>query len=642
MPAGPILGRTVGLGARHESPPRVRLELIAALTAAAVIITAGITAVSAPVTSGASGGAAALQALGRGLIVGVPLAVALYACGRPAHARFGKQLLAISALWWLASLSNSSSPLLYSIGRIAGWLTDLGLIYVVLAFPGAALRTRFERGLVTCATLVVATLYLPTALLVSAYPQPSPWSSCSIGCPHNAFMALSSQPGIVDGLIAPVRETVTALLFVIVSGVLARRIRDADPLVRRTLSPVLVVAIVRLLAFTAAIVARRVAPSAPATEAAAWLVALTMPAFAIAFLIGLVRWHLFVAAGIRTVNARLPETPDPEQVQELLATAFEDPALQIASWSGTRGAWIAAAGEPVRLPAPDSERWLTELRTDDRPVVAIVHDATLRDDPAFIAAAAAAASVAFANDRVANRTAGIVRELRDSRARILAAADSERRRIERDLHDGAQQRLVVLGIHLMLAAERAEQDAPEEAAALRELAGEADQALEEIRSLTHGIYPATLLEQGLATAVRSAALRSPVPASVEVVGLGEYPRAISTAVYFCCVEALQNVAKHAPAASSVRIVLREANSVLCFSVSDDGPGMPASGARIGAGVINMRDRVTTVGGQLTVQSTPHRGTRVSGQIPLSTGATVETGHSPRIAQRSRRRDHAAP
>jgi signal transduction histidine kinase len=646
MSAGRKSSRTVARGVRAASPPtRIRAELIGALTAGAVAITVGITAGSARATTGASGGTVALEALARGLIVGVPLAVALFACSRPAHARFGRQLLAVSGLWWLASLSASSSPLLYSVGRVAGWLAELGLVYTLLAFPGGALRGRFDRGLVAVTGALVATLYLPTSLLVARYPQPSPWASCTVHCPHNAFMIVGSQPAFVNGFVHVLREAITVAVFLLVAGVLAGRIRDANPLMRRTLTPVLVAAIGRLIVFVVALLARRVAPGSPLTDVAVWLLAFALPAIAVAFLIGLIRWYLFVAAGIRTVNARLLRTTGPEQVQEILAEAFEDPGLQIASWSAARRSWIAPDGNPLPQPAADSGRRLTEVRDGRRRVVAILHDVALREDTAFVEASAAAASVAFASDRVASRTAGMVRELRASRARILAAADSERRRIERDLHDGAQQRLVALCIHLELAAEKAELDHPEEAAALRELAMEVEQALDEIRSLTHGIYPATLLEQGLAAAVQSVALRSPVPTSVEVDGLGEYPDEISTAVYFCCVEALQNVAKHATGAGSAQIVLRETESALCFSVSDDGPGMLEADARVGAGMLNMRDRMTTVGGQLTVGSRDGRGTRVSGRVPLSAIAPADGAHrvpARRTSRPRRRRNHSAP
>jgi signal transduction histidine kinase len=409
------------------------------------------------------------------------------------------------------------------------------------------------------------------------------------------------------------------------------------------LAPVLVVAIARILAFAAFFAARRASADSTLTLAAAWTVALALPTFAAAFLVGLARWHVFVTTGVQAINARLREMPGPEEVQELLADAFDDPDLQIASWSNTRHRWIDAAGHPLNEPGIDTGRHLTEVRGGPPPAIAIVHDEALAGDSAFVESAATAASVAFASDRVAARTAGLIRELRASRARIVAAADSERRRIERDLHDGAQQHLVGLCIHLELAAEAAEQDHPADAAEFRRLVGEVEQALEEIRSLTHGIYPAMLLEGGLEVAVRSAARRSPIPATVEAKDLGEYPDEIIAAVYFCCAEALQNVAKHAREARSVRIALREANRVLSFSVADDGPGLVESEARVGAGMLNMRDRMATVGGKLTVQSRPGQGTRISGRIPLAAIDRPERPHgdgraSPR-PRAPRRREH---
>ncbi len=634
-------GRVDGARAREQSPPAwVGTALIALITTIAVGVTVGVTAAGARVTTGASAQTAGLEAIVRGVIVGIPLAVGLYAWRHPAHERFGRLLLAFGGLWFLAALSTSSSPLLFSIGRVAGWVAQLGLVYTVLAFPEGRVTDRFDRALVLCMIGIVA-LYVVSVPLVERYPAPSPWASCYQGCPDNAFMALDHQPGFVDSVLAPARELLTVTMFLLVAGRLAVRIGNASLLMRRTLTPVLAAMIVQLLVFTVGIGSRRIAADSDVTEAAIWAVAFATPAVAVGFLVGLVRWHLFVGAGIRTVNGRLRKMPGPELVRDLLAEAFQDPELDIALWSGRHPRWVDAAGRPLTEPIEGSGRWLTEVSDAGAPIVAIVHDAALRDDTAFIESAAAAASVAFASDRVATRTAGMVRELKASRSRILAAADSERQRIERDLHDGAQQRLVALCIHLELAAERTAD--PVEADALRGLADEVEQALDEIRSLTHGIYPSTLLEQGLASAVRSAALRSPVPTSVKVEGLGQYPREIAAAVYFCCVEALQNVAKHAPGARSAAIVLRETDSELCFAVSDDGPGFRHDSARVGAGMVNMRDRITSVGGNLTVDSRPGRGTRVNGRIPLSPPARSPDGRGDGRPQRSagpaRRRDH---
>ncbi len=635
------IGRVDGAPAREQSSPTwLGTALIASITTIAVAITVGVTAAGAEATTSASTETAVLEAIARGVIVGIPLAVGLYAWRRPAHERFGRLLLAFGGLWFLAALSTSSSPVLFSIGRVAGWVAQIGLVYTVLAFPEGRVTGRFDRALVAFA-LVTLSLYLLSVPFVDRFPAPSPWASCYQGCPSNAFMALDHQPGFVDGVLIPARELLTGIVFLLVAGRLAVRIGDATPLMRRTLTPVLAAMIVQLLVWIVAIVSRRIAADSDATQAAAWATAFATPAVAVGFLVGLVRWHLFVGAGIRTVNSRLRRMPGPELVRDLVAEAFQDPELQIASWSGRQRRWFDATGLALAEPVAGSGRWLTEVHDGGAPVVAIVHDAALRDDTAFIASAAAATSVAFASDRVAARTAGMVRELKASRSRILAAADSERERIERDLHDGAQQRLVALCIHLGLAAERTAD--PVEANALRGLAVEVEEALDEIRSLTHGIYPATLLEQGLASAVRSAALRSPVSASVSVEGLGDYPREITSAVYFCCVEALQNVAKHAPGARSARIVLRETDSQLCFSVSDDGPGFRHDSARVGAGMVNMRDRITSVGGKLSVDSHPGQGTRVNGRIPLSPPARMSEarvdGRPQRSASPGRRRDH---
>ena len=618
----------------RRPPPRVDLPLLVVVTAAAAGITISVTAAGAHATTGASSGASVAAALGRGIIVALPLAVALYASRLPTHARFGRVLLIVSAVWFLGSLSGSSSPLLYSLGRVAGWVFDVALGYALLAFPHGRLRNKTDQTLVATGAAVLLTLYLPTALLVVQYPAPSAVSSCQLACPHNAFMITATQPALIGSVVAPVRELLTTLIFVAVAIRLATRIRNSNSLVRRVLSPVLMAMIARLIVYAAFLAARRAAPASALTDVTAWALSFAVPALALAFLIGLVRWHMFVTSGIRTVTAGLRQMPGPEQVRDMLAAAFDDPGLQIAHWSAQRRRWIDVAGAPLEIPAVGSDRHLTEVDEGGRRIVAIVHDAALRDDPTFLDAAAASATLAFESDRLSARSTRMIHELRASRARVLAAADDERRRVERDLHDGAQQRLLALYVHLELAAERREQEDPDEAVELRKLAGEVEEALEEMRSLTREIYPSMLADLGLEAAIRSVARRSPVRASVEADGLGEYPREILAAVYFCCVEALQNVAKHAHDAKFVEISLREAGSVLSFSVCDDGPGILDSNDRVGAGLVNMRDRMATVGGELAIRSRPARGTCVRGRIPVS--ALVRGGGARADAHESRR------
>jgi len=209
--------------------------------------------------------------------------------------------------------------------------------------------------------------------------------------------------------------------------------------------------------------------------------------------------------------------------------------------------------------------------------------------------------------------------VRESRARIQAAADHERRRIEHDLHDGAQQRLVTLRIKLELAAEQAADRGEGRAETLRALGREVDEALDEVRSLARGIYPAPLAARGLVEALRAAALRAALPSSVLAAGIGRYAREIESAAYFCCLEAMQNADKHAAGATAAVIELMD-DGALTIEVRDDGGGFEVDGTASGVGFTSMRDRLAAVGGRLTIHSVPGRGTRVTVTIPITTDA----------------------
>ncbi len=220
-------------------------------------------------------------------------------------------------------------------------------------------------------------------------------------------------------------------------------------------------------------------------------------------------------------------------------------------------------------------------------------------------------------DRVESQVEALERqadELRASRARIVAAADSERRRIERDLHDGAQQYLVGLAANLRAAQDLIGSDPHKAGAIIEELSGTVGQAMQEFRDLSHGIYPPLLQDRGLAAALANAARSLPIPARVDSDGLGRYDPAVEATIYFCCVEALQNAAKHGGETAAVR--LWEQDGKILFEVSDDGPGVDPARSTAGAGLTNMRDRVGAIGGTVEIGAGNGRGTAVRGTIPI--------------------------
>jgi len=206
-------------------------------------------------------------------------------------------------------------------------------------------------------------------------------------------------------------------------------------------------------------------------------------------------------------------------------------------------------------------------------------------------------------------------DLRESRARVVASGDAERRRVERNLHDGAQQRLVALAVNLRLAREVVADDREAGAEMLDQLVVEVQETIQELRELAHGIYPPLLVDGGLAPALRAAAGRSPLGVDVATPDIERYNPEIEAAIYFCCMEALQNAAKHAPDAS-VQVVVRAESGGLVFSVVDDGPGCDPDSARRGHGFVNMADRVGAIGGTVRWESEPGRGVGVYGSVPL--------------------------
>ena len=304
--------------------------------------------------------------------------------------------------------------------------------------------------------------------------------------------------------------------------------------------------------------------------------------------------------------------------------------------------WPASTGPPERAALADGQ--LPAIAGADR--VALVHHqgdvlgalsvSKRRGEPLtpvegkLMSDLAAQAGLLLHNIGLTGQLRARLAELQASRLRIVTAADDQRRRIERDIHDGAQQQLLAIAATLALAESVAGQDEDRERALVAQLRTETSGALETLRALARGIYPPLLADQGLAAAIRAQAGKAPAPVEVDADGVGRYPAELETAIYLCCVEALQNAARHAPG-SAVRISLAEDGGQVVFSIADDGPGFdPAAGPRAaaGSGLQNMRDRLAALGGSCQVDSSPGRGTTVAGRIGFTAAPAGNGGPLP--------------
>jgi signal transduction histidine kinase len=298
----------------------------------------------------------------------------------------------------------------------------------------------------------------------------------------------------------------------------------------------------------------------------------------------------------------------PGEVRDALARAVGDPTLQVGLWLPDRQEWVDEQGEPLDLP-PGEGRHATYI--GDRLAV-VIHELDLVDQPALLVSAGSAARLALENARLQAELRAQLVELRESRARIVRAGDDERRRLERDLHDGAQQRLLALGMGLQLLGGHVDPSGKE---LLAESEVELQQALRELRELAQGIHPAALTDNGLADAVRTLAQRAPVPVTVAVdESLGRLLGPVETAAYFVVAEALANIAKYADASEAWVTVGRE-NGNAHVEIRDDGKGgaMPDRGT----GLRGLADRVGALDGDLTIESPPGGGTRIVAEIPCA-------------------------
>jgi signal transduction histidine kinase len=543
-----------------------------------------------------------LAPLDLGLVLEVLVGWSFAACGvflwaRRRANRLGPLMTIVGFLWLLGrTMTLVPYPVVYTAGI---WLTDLwaaGFALFLLSFPTGRLVSRADLAIV--GVFLFVTVPLEFLWLLFLVPEN--------GLNVLGVAANASAAHVVDTI---QRATISLGSVLLVLALGRRWLRSSSP-VRRQLAPVLVGAIAILLQSASWFFLS----SGASLELLDDLIFVAQIAIPIAVLLVIFQARIARAA-VADLVVELGQTPTPARLRDALANALGDPSLQLAYWSPVQDRFVDASGERVELPDEGTGQAVTMLERDGVPAAAIIHDAILLEEPGLVASVASAMRLAVENDRLTAAVEDQLTEVRASRARIVAAGDAERQRLERDLHDGAQQRLVALTLALRLASTRLGDDAdPAVKLSLEQASGEARAALSELRELARGIHPQILTEAGLHAAIESLAVRTPATVSVDMDPDARFAPAVEAIAYFVVSESLANIAKYAEAgAVAVRAGWRD--GVLTVEVADDGRG--GADPRTGTGLRGLLDRVSAVDGTLEVVSPPGGGTRIVARIPTA-------------------------
>jgi signal transduction histidine kinase len=529
------------------------------------------------------------------------IGVGLFAWWRRPANHFGFLMTAVGFAYFAGSLSDSSTPGVFAAGLLSGALAFGILIHLLLAFPEGRLRGGLAKGLALWAYFEV-TIVQGVRVLV----EDTTTGDC--GCIANPLLLTHSES--LQNAVIGVQAITSAIGLVVIAGFLWHRWYTAPRPQRRALGPMYLAGAVTML-LTAVTLTADITPFSDELEAVVDLATLiALLAVPLGFLLGLMRSRLARGGGVSDLMTRVG-AGDNARPRDLLAEALEDPSLEVAYWLPERQVYVSDEGREIELPANGAARSVTEVERDGRRLAAIVHDPALDESPDLVRGAAAALALALENERLDAELRARVEDLRASRERLVRAGLDERRRIERDLHDGAQQRLVSLRLALGLARQA---DDPEAAARLVDGAiGELDSALAELRTLARGIHPGVLTDHGLEPALSALADRAPLPVRVEA-DAGRLPEAVESAAYFTVAEALTNVAKYARAnEASVRLTCQNGHALV--EVRDDGVG--GADPRAGTGLSGLSDRLAALGGRLELDSPPGKGTLVRAEIPCA-------------------------
>ena len=582
---------------------------------ATLALAAGVAAFAAVTTAVGALSGAPLRFLVLDLVTGSSFIVAGLAAAwvRPGS-KVGPMLLASGALWFVGSYAPSGQPVVTHLGFAFETYYDLVLAALLLALTSPAARVE-PRPLFVAFAGAMAARSLGRLLLTDPVELGCP------ECPPNPFALWPSVDAFVASEI--VTNLAIAALAAVVGLVAIQRLAGAGPVLRRVRWPVLLAGGVAMAAaafsnldaaWSTAADAPIISVPAPWDEVAEWLLFGARTLVPIAFLAATLR--LRSAAGpLGPLAARLHEGPRTGTVGDALRTTLGDPSVVLLRPVAT-GGWSDERGHPATLPPTSGDRAVTLVGPDEGPLAAIVHDPGLRDQPELIESVARVLRLAFENERLEAELRDQLQAVRESRQRIITATEAERRRLERDLHDGAQQRLVGVSLALQQARGTADAEVVPDAlrAQLEVAAQETAEAIRELRELARGIHPAILEDEGLGPAVAALTRRVGIPVTLALEVDGRLPRLVESTAYFTIAEALTNTQRHARASrATVRVI--HTDGQLELEVHDDGLG-GAEPAR-GSGLRGLADRVLAVGGTLEVHSDAGLGTRLRATIPTT-------------------------
>jgi signal transduction histidine kinase len=533
------------------------------------------------------------------------LVAGLIAWWRRPASRIGPLLLLVAAALLVRKLQYADEPALFTIGFALGGVYAACFVHVVLAYPSGRIRDRVERWFV--AVTYSISLLLPVSVLLVYDPargclfncsdldRARPHSLISISGDHTTFTVVHDVQHVGGYGIA-------GAAFV---ALIVRRYRSSSPHMRRRLTPLLVAGVAAGMRAVSEAVFGVISRSDLEGLVLFSIEEAVQIAVPIVLLLGILGERL-ARASVADLVRELQATP-PTDVAKPVARALHDPTLEVAFWMPARSGYVDADGRPYELPEPGLGRSITRLARGGEPVAVLVHDPALLEEPKLLDGVGAAALMSLENARLHAELQAQLLKVQESRARIVAAGDVERGRIERDLHDGAQQRLVALALDLRLAERRAD---PETRALLASAVDSLQTAVGELRELAHGVYPAALMQAGLGAALDELAARTALRVTVRAPSQ-RLPEAVEATAYFVACEGLANAVKHSHAAE-VRIEAAVQGSMLTISVADDGSGGADSR---GAGLRGLSDRVEARGGRFWVDSPPNGGTHLRAEIP---------------------------